>query len=680
MKQEFKEQNCGKHGSRWFNTAIDEYHRRVAKHFPNLQSNDRGLVLVQCTQQVVDSGRVVEPFSYGYEGKKALYGPAQVPEAIQFFFKNKDPPVLEKEMQKYREGLRLMRKNKKERLPALMMDEFESLLDFVDEKIRVPNENIMAKVMLKRIKFLPVPKKLGKLLRENIQPVAQQAAIETQCPADTAVTEHERLFAEPKKDTTSSPAETDTVTLSMKSSLPWARWDQVDVYTGLRDDDGSIHNIGTNQGELLPIDASNTDETTNTILQDLVGVPDFEPLPFNGSDDTLDQQVSREDEDTSEPNEYDRTSFQSQPMDKRELMIDSLLKEQDNLKGQINYLQDLLEQLILDTPSENGSRKSRSRGKSNGQVREDEKDSFTRCAVERHDSRSVVSGRQRARRTSRKSSGRNRQQRSSSISSKRSRQKEDIASVTSELTHKDIETQSDSQDDDEDEEDAESYESYDSKGLRDTQGHAGRSTHSSSSRSGHRSLPSRKDSGNSNFSSTLREVSVTHVSDQRLTDSFGESGVCTGIVTVSDGVPHGHGRFDYDKEGCFYEGEWRDGRWHGQGHLGNGAGDVYNGCLERDLKHGMGTMDFADGRRFQGQYVFGEMREGTMTYPDGNSYKGQWRRGLPHGQGQTLDTRDYFGMGDPCDARSNSRLAPSMAKARVALLTYHGTKARFGQA
>lgn len=115
VKQEFKQQKNGRHGVRWFAAAIDEYHRRLAKQFPDLSSNDRGLVLVQCSQHVIDSDRVTEPFSYGYQCKEALYGPAKVPEAIYFFFKSKDPPVLEKEVHKCRDGLRLMRKNKKKR-------------------------------------------------------------------------------------------------------------------------------------------------------------------------------------------------------------------------------------------------------------------------------------------------------------------------------------------------------------------------------------------------------------------------------------------------------------------------------------------------------------------------------------------------------------------------------------
>lgn len=111
IKQEFKEDNVGKHGTKWYAAAHDEYNRRVATHFPNIPASERGRILAQCTQQVLDSQRVEEPFTYGYAGKEALYGPAKIPQALHFFFKSKDPPTLEKEVERYRAALSLFRNN-----------------------------------------------------------------------------------------------------------------------------------------------------------------------------------------------------------------------------------------------------------------------------------------------------------------------------------------------------------------------------------------------------------------------------------------------------------------------------------------------------------------------------------------------------------------------------------------
>ena len=205
--------------------------------------------------------------------------------------------------------------------------------------------------------------------------------------------------------------------------------------------------------------------------------------------------------------------------------------------------------------------------------------------------------------------------------------------------------------------DGDSYESYDSEELRGTTNlrkdsltvalspisrnriqrtqSEGHQSHGGSVASSKRSSLSRNLSGTSNRKSCVQEVSVSHVTNQRLTGHFGDSGFYTGTVVAGTDTPHGQGRLEYDKPGCFYEGRWKQGRWHGHGRLGNGKGDVYVGGMRHDLKHGYGKTKFAEGRLFQGRYILGEMREGTLTYPDGSSYKGEFRDDLPHGQGKS---------------------------------------------
>lgn len=86
VKKEFKKKYTGKHRKAWYAEAIDRYHELVKKEFPHVPDTVRGQVLVQCTPQVLESDRVVEPFTHGYQGKEAIYGLAKVPEAIHFFF------------------------------------------------------------------------------------------------------------------------------------------------------------------------------------------------------------------------------------------------------------------------------------------------------------------------------------------------------------------------------------------------------------------------------------------------------------------------------------------------------------------------------------------------------------------------------------------------------------------
>lgn len=131
---------------------------------------------------------------------------------------------------------------------------------------------------------------------------------------------------------------------------------------------------------------------------------------------------------------------------------------------------------------------------------------------------------------------------------------------------------------------------------------------------------------------------VYQVTALTVTDPYGEQGTYTGSISSSTGMPHGFGRLEYDKAGRWYEGDWKHGRWTGQGRLSNGDGDFYEGGLKNDHKHGRGVMKFADGRAFEGEYVNGQMVEGTMTYQDGSTYSGGWADGMRHGRGRCVFT------------------------------------------
>ena len=54
------------------------------------------------------------------------------------------------------------------------------------------------------------------------------------------------------------------------------------------------------------------------------------------------------------------------------------------------------------------------------------------------------------------------------------------------------------------------------------------------------------------------------VVDQIVNDQYGDSGLYTGSVTADGRIPHGRGVMMYENE-REYNGDWSDGRWHGQG-------------------------------------------------------------------------------------------------------------------
>ena len=128
-----------------------------------------------------------------------------------------------------------------------------------------------------------------------------------------------------------------------------------------------------------------------------------------------------------------------------------------------------------------------------------------------------------------------------------------------------------------------------------------------------------------------RVVRLEQVDGKTLRDPYGDYGVFTGIIV--QGKPHGQGSMTY-ADGRTYIGEWKHGRWNGHGKTTFSNGDVYRGQYEMDKRHGVGRYEWKDGRIYDGDFVC-DQREGNGTYsfPDGSVYIGGFRAGLRHGQG-----------------------------------------------
>ena len=122
--------------------------------------------------------------------------------------------------------------------------------------------------------------------------------------------------------------------------------------------------------------------------------------------------------------------------------------------------------------------------------------------------------------------------------------------------------------------------------------------------------------------------------------------------------PHGHGKMEYldgKHAGCRYEGEWSEGKYHGQGKLDtcDGYGRYqYEGSFRNGDLHGKGKYVYLDGEyedyRYEGDFENDhEHGWGKWYRPDGSpdgtlEYEGEWSEGKYHGQGK-LDTCDGYG-------------------------------------
>ena len=85
-----------------------------------------------------------------------------------------------------------------------------------------------------------------------------------------------------------------------------------------------------------------------------------------------------------------------------------------------------------------------------------------------------------------------------------------------------------------------------------------------------------------------------------------------------------------------YVGEWKDGKYNGQGTYTFANGDKYVGEWKDDKRNGQGTITFADGKKYVGEYKDDMPNgQGTGTFANGEKYLGEFKDGNSHGQGIT---------------------------------------------
>jgi len=100
-----------------------------------------------------------------------------------------------------------------------------------------------------------------------------------------------------------------------------------------------------------------------------------------------------------------------------------------------------------------------------------------------------------------------------------------------------------------------------------------------------------------------------------------------------DGRPHGQGVL-IKANGDHYAGQYKDGKKHGQGVYTYASGTRYEGQWKDGKKHGQGVYTGANGDRYEGQVKNDKPHsQGVYTYANGDRYEGPWKDGKPHGQG-----------------------------------------------
>ena len=106
-------------------------------------------------------------------------------------------------------------------------------------------------------------------------------------------------------------------------------------------------------------------------------------------------------------------------------------------------------------------------------------------------------------------------------------------------------------------------------------------------------------------------------------------------------------RLSLDSDLKNYVGQYKDGKYDGQGTLTLADGRKYVGQFKDGKFDGQGTYTWPSGNKYVGQYKDGKYDgQGTYTWPDGNKYVGQWKDGKKNGQGTYTwpDGQKYVGQ------------------------------------
>ena len=112
-------------------------------------------------------------------------------------------------------------------------------------------------------------------------------------------------------------------------------------------------------------------------------------------------------------------------------------------------------------------------------------------------------------------------------------------------------------------------------------------------------------------------------------------------------LPHGKGTFEDFKNFYKYEGDWENGYKNGRGVLEFLDGTKYEGEFKNDLYDGNGVLKFSNGNKYEGEFVEGNIKgKGKFVWNDGKRYDGEYEDFMKNGFGKFYwnDNKYYEGQ------------------------------------
>lgn len=109
-----------------------------------------------------------------------------------------------------------------------------------------------------------------------------------------------------------------------------------------------------------------------------------------------------------------------------------------------------------------------------------------------------------------------------------------------------------------------------------------------------------------------------------------------------EGKHHGQGTF-LDEKKNIYAGDWHEGQMHGKGTFGyffrstGRISSTYDGDWVHGVRHGRGSRVYSTQESYEGEWVDGKKTRGVYKFQEGQVYEGQFRDNQINGQGHCID-------------------------------------------
>uniref|UniRef100_A0A7S3P9X8 Uncharacterized protein n=1 Tax=Amphora coffeiformis TaxID=265554 RepID=A0A7S3P9X8_9STRA len=617
--------------------ALERYFGAVAEAFPTEFPTDmdarKETILIYCSKEALQSGRVAEPNCFTYEaGKPPKFGLATVPAALSFFLESRDAPSLPSVVRKLRRDFDALR-NVEGAAPAAMLAHFEGLLQFCEMQLQAAASQEMAQKLLDKLNLIPALREQWKFLKEHA--AANGKTIPCGGPRSVASTTASRqAYADDEDEGSASRAgrggagggstggskthhraQGKKTALSRKAAAQRMKARQPHEYRTFQNANGS-----PSYGPFVTMQSGRIQDEQS----DCTG-SDWSSSYWSGHPSVVSEQTNR-----GAPSPYARTLDEESLTDvdgwqqgrQREEMDDDegsyqiggihrTMGPNNNIGGEINVMRS-----FHDSASAVSAVSSVTAATAMMRMEEDDKSSASSTYQQNPPTLPQQGGPPEQESWNQRAL------------SKLRLHSEDTSSVVG----------------------------MDDSGQRFAVGvtsSSGDSVTSASRRSRARQQQQqqrrtgrRRAHQQGPPPAPMQPVAdVYHVTTISVVDPHGDHGLYTGSISNESGMPHGFGRFEFLKGGRWYEGNWVHGHWTGKGKLSNGDGSHYDGGFQDDLKHGQGTMVWGDGRVFDGIYKHGQMTWGKMRFADGGTYFGNFCDGLQHGKGNMVfaDNSKYEG-------------------------------------